>query len=322
MTERFLKLNNEDEKNHPGDWLAIKYPHAFILLYFIARRARRYNGHPDGLIAGDALIGSTDFEPGMSRQNFRTALEKLVELGYVKIVSNGKKLFVDRKSTIKVTITGMLVNLCDVSIWDINSEDGNQHINQRLTNGQPTANHKQEGIRKKKNEKESHPSIPSFENREPKRDDGRTMDDFSSQKEIEIIPGVFISQADLDSCVKLKGSIEKVREAVEYIQSSKKRKHPISDWPNALTRWKIENKAEVTAEGRLVYAETLCKEFPESQHKLPWRCRLYNDKKKDQRGILFEPSSAYKEPFFVALMDGQFQAKCEEFIAGKNMRKK
>lgn len=154
MSERFLKLNTTQEKNHPGDWLAINYPHAFIVLYFIARRARRHNGHPDGLIIGDALIGSSDLEPKITRQNFRTAIEKLVEFGYIKIVSNGKSFFHREKSTIKVTITGMLVNICDTSIWDINPDDGNQPINQRPTNDQPTGNHKQEGIRKNKKEEE------------------------------------------------------------------------------------------------------------------------------------------------------------------------
>lgn len=144
MSERFLQLNTENEINHEGDWLAQRYPQAFILLYFIARRARRYNGHPDGLIIGDALISSTDFVPNMSRQNFRTSIEKLVELKYIKIVSNGKSFFEREKSTIKVTITGMLVSICDTRIWDINPDSCNQQSNQRVTNGQPTGNHKQE----------------------------------------------------------------------------------------------------------------------------------------------------------------------------------
>jgi hypothetical protein len=163
MCEKFIKLNTTEERDHPGDWLAKNHPNAFILIYFIARRARRYNGHPDGLIIGDALIGSADFEPKMSRQNFRTAIEKLVELGYIKIVSNGKKLFVDRKSTIKVTITGMLVNLCDTRIWDINADDGNQRSNQQLTNDQPTANHKlRKNKKEEKKEQEELPQTPSL----------------------------------------------------------------------------------------------------------------------------------------------------------------
>ena len=50
----------------------------------------------------------------------------------------------------------MLVNLIDSSIYDINSEDSNQQVNQRATNEQPTSNHEQERIRKNKNEKEEH----------------------------------------------------------------------------------------------------------------------------------------------------------------------
>src|SRR6185437_10039201 len=93
---------------------------------------------------------------GLSRQQYRTALEKLVELEYIEIIYNGKNFLKREKSTIKVTISGMLVNLKDSSIWDINAEESNQHINQRSTNDQPTSNHKQERIRKKKKEEEEH----------------------------------------------------------------------------------------------------------------------------------------------------------------------
>jgi hypothetical protein len=158
MAERFIKFYPTDE----SDWLVRHYGNAFILLTIIASRARRENGHPDGLIIGDALIGSTDFEPGMTRQNFRTAIEKLVEFGYIKIISNGKRFFDREKSTIKVTITGMLVNLIKLTIYDINPETGNQRSNQRPTNDQPTTNHKQERIRKKKKEKEVLPQTPSL----------------------------------------------------------------------------------------------------------------------------------------------------------------
>lgn len=143
MSDRFIKLYPSEELS----WLIRRHGNSFILLTLIAERARRYNGHPDGLIIGDALIGSTDLEPGLSRQNFRTALDKLVEFGYVEIIANGKKFLKREKSTIKVTIKGMLVNLCKSTIFDINPEDANQQTNQRLTNSQPTANHKQERIR-------------------------------------------------------------------------------------------------------------------------------------------------------------------------------
>lgn len=160
MSQRFIKYFPSDE----ASWLLTHYPNAFIVLTKIACRARRQNGHADGLIIGDAIIGASDMEPGMSRQNFRTALEKLVEFNYIKIISNGKKFFEREKSTIKVTIKSTLVNLCNSTIYDINPDDGNHCTNQQLTNSQPTANHKQERIRRIKKDKEiptPTPSVPA-----------------------------------------------------------------------------------------------------------------------------------------------------------------
>ena len=137
--ENFL-IYNRCEK---AKWLRRKYPNAYLLLSVIAESARRYNGLDDGLIIGDALIGDYE-EAGLSRQQFRTALQKLVNFKIVKIISNGKSFFEREKSTIKITIEGHLVNLLDSTIWDINPEHFNHQINQRSTNDQPTINHKQE----------------------------------------------------------------------------------------------------------------------------------------------------------------------------------
>lgn len=139
MSDNFIKAIRSEKL----DWLQEKYPYAVLLLFYIARHARRYNGHIDGLIIGDSIIGDHK-KMGMSRQNYRTALEKLIELKIVKIIWNGKSFLEREKSTIKVTIKSMLVNLIDSTIFDINPNEGNQHANQQLTNSQPTANHKQE----------------------------------------------------------------------------------------------------------------------------------------------------------------------------------
>lgn len=138
----YVKLLREDQTK----FLLSYHPNAFVILSYIALHARRYNGHPDGLIIGDSLI-SHESVHGLSRQNFRTAIDKLEEMGIIKIVSNGKKFFEREKSTIKITIKSHLVNLCKSTIYDINSDEGNQQNNQQLTNSQPTANHKQERIR-------------------------------------------------------------------------------------------------------------------------------------------------------------------------------
>ncbi len=312
---RFLKFIPSDE----ALWLLVEKPNAFRLLTFIANTARRYNGHPDGLLIGQCHLQHWTFYK-LTEQEYRTAKRILVERQHLKIIETNRTR---KKSTTGTTTASTLVQLCSTTVYDINYEDINDRINDRATTDQRLPNDKQERIRKKKKEKESHPSIPSFESDEPNRDDGGMTDDFSFEKEkIEIVKGVFISQADLDSCMKIKGSLEKVKHAIEFIQGSKKRKHPIGDWPNALSKWKIENKTKNKVQEHVAYAEKLCEEFPEFENGRGWRCYIYNHGQKDQRGILFENSSGYQEAFFVALTDGEFQRKCEDFIRNKNMRKK
>jgi len=181
----FVKLLRSDETA----FLLSRHPNSFIILTYIALHARRYNGHPDGLIIGDALIGYESID-GLSRQNFRTAIKRLAEMRIIEIVSNGKRFFESdktslkrEKSTIKVTINCHLVNLCDRSIFDINSDEGNQRTNQQLTNDQPTGNHKQERIKKiKKDHHHPEPSSP-IANPADDSDDPGLIDDFSFHDE-------------------------------------------------------------------------------------------------------------------------------------------
>jgi hypothetical protein len=155
MSDRFIKFIPSDE----ADFLQENHPNAFLLLCLIAKRARRISGKPDGLIIGDAIIGDHK-KAGLTRQQYRTALDKLEEFAYIEIVHNGKKFLKREKSTIKVTITGTLVNIKDSRIWDINSNDTNHSINQRATNEQPTTNHEQERTIQK--EEEQQPQTPSL----------------------------------------------------------------------------------------------------------------------------------------------------------------
>jgi len=335
MCERFLKFIPSDAAIQ----FAIKYKNAFILLLIIANTARRINGLPDGLSVGQCHLGSHK-NYGMTDKEYRYAKKILVEQGLIKIVvtnrtrKKGKQTQMFENSqnganarATELTTTGTLVELCNSKVWDINFQTenfpkGDRKGDSRATEGRLKGD-KQEGRRMIKNEKESHPSIPSFRKSADRDDlvDGRT-DDFSFEKEkIEVIPGVLLTQNDLDACIKIKGDINKVKHAMEYIQSSKKRKQTITDWPNALMRWKIENKPQARIEDNLDYAEKLCKEFQEYHNGHGWRCYMYVDRKKDERGILFECQSAYQKAFFVGFADGQFKQKCEDFIRQKNMRK-
>src|SRR5258706_6917902 len=80
MSKRFLKLNLDNDE---ALYLAAKYPKAFILITFIAERARRENGHPDGLTIGQCHIGDWE-NMGLTRQEYRTALKHLITKRYLE----------------------------------------------------------------------------------------------------------------------------------------------------------------------------------------------------------------------------------------------
>jgi len=317
MTERFLKFIPSKE----AMFLLKNKGHAFRLLSIIAESARRYEGEPDGLKAGECFIGGHQ-NYDMTEQNYRTAKEILIKRQHIKIVETSRTR---KKSTNGVTTAGTKVKLLSSDVWDINFHMGNERGNECPTNAQRMPNDKQERRRrKKKNEKESHPSIPSD------RDEVDDDDDLSSKEKekgkeekeaTEIVPGVFLTEQELEACVKIKGNVERVIEAINFIQSSKKRKHPISDWPNALSRWKIENKPRFNVENNIGFAEKLCKEYETFKQGRGWRCYMYTDRNKDQRGILFEPESVYQQGIFVSLVDGEFKEKCDKLLINNKMPK-
>lgn len=96
----------------------------FILLTFIARRARRTHDEVSGLAVGECYIG--DYEAyGLTRQKYRTALNNLKSW---KII------------TIKATNKGTIARLVDSRVYDINAITDNHPDNHSPTNKQPTAN--------------------------------------------------------------------------------------------------------------------------------------------------------------------------------------
>lgn len=145
MAERFIKFIPSEE----AMWLLKNKHHAFRLLTIIAESARRYEGAPDGLKVGECFIGGHK-NYGMSEQNYRTAKDILEKRQHIEIVETSRTR---KKSTNGVTTEGTKVKILSSSIWDINSEEGNERINERVTNDQRTGNDKLRKIRKTKNEK-------------------------------------------------------------------------------------------------------------------------------------------------------------------------
>lgn len=327
MSERFLKFIPSEAAIQ----FAIKYKNAFILLMIIANQARRKNGNLDGLTIGQCHLGGHK-NYGMTDKEYRYAKKVLVEQGLIKIVVTSrtrkkakqtKKLFETtngaNERANEPTTEGTLVELCNSEVWDINSESDNHSKGERK--GESRANQgrikgdKQEGLRRIKNdqEKEDHPSIPSG------RDDALT-DDFLSKGKREIIPGVFLSQEELEACIRIKGDEQKVIQAIVFIQKSPKRKKEILDWPNALSQWKIPEDTKARLEDNFAFAKKLCMTFCDFKKANGWKCSMYRNKKKDQTGILFESQSPYQESIFIPFSDGEFEKKCEENISKNSMR--
>jgi|GEM_PF-2154592 len=297
MAERFLKFIPSEE----AMWLLKNKGHAFRLLAIIAESARRNEGNPDGLKIGECFIGGHE-NYDMTEQNYRTAKEILVKRQHIEIVETCRTR---KKSTTGVTTVGTKVKLLSTSVWDINSNDGNDRNNDRLTTDQ-----RQTRKNKKEKEKNHHPN-PSSSNSASDSDPGLMTDDFLLKIEkIEIYPRIFLTRKELDECIRIKGSIESVKEAIAFIQQSEKRTGEITSWPNALAKWKIPIK-KISIEQNLAFAEKLCKTFESDSG---WSFRVYFDRLKDQKGILFENESPYRanESIFIAFADGKFREKCTE----------
>jgi len=306
MAERFLKFIPSEE----AFWLIEHKPNAFRLLTYIANTARRTSGSPDGLGIGQCHLQHWRSYK-LSEQEYRTAKKILVDRKHILILKTNRTR---QKSTPGSTTNSTLVQIISSSIYDINPESYNDRINDRSTTDQRPINDKQERIRMIRMIRKDHPSVPS-------NGDRLTTDDFSFEK-IDVGSGVFMSKEQLDACVKIRGDVERVKQAVAFIMKSPKRKTEITDWPNAIARWKIEDKAKVSIEKNIALAERLCNQFHNFSQGNGWQCRLYTDRQKDQKGILFECSNPHQAAVFISLVDGEFEKKCRETVGEKIAGKK
>lgn len=299
MAERFLKLNLDSDES---DFLAIHHPNAFILLYFVAKRARRILGLADGLSIGECHIG--DYKSyGLTEREYRTAKAILVQRKIIEIIETCRNR---KKSTTGTTTVGTLVKLLDSKVWDINPETTDDRNDDR-----PTTDRRRTRKNKKEKEEDHHPnpsSAGSDSDPELMTDDDPFLAKLEKLEKIEIHPRIFLTPEELEECIRIKGSIESVKEAIDFIQKSPKRSAEILSWPRALSTWKIPIK-KISIEENLSFAEKLCKGFERYRG---WECRIYHDRQKDQKGVLFSNESPYKEPIFIALADGEFRKKCEQ----------
>jgi hypothetical protein len=145
--ERFIKFIPSEE----ALYLQKHHPNAMLLLMYIAIRARRTSGSPEGLEIGEAFIGDYKEAGIKSEMKYRTAKKVLEKQQHIQISETCRKR--NRKVTTKVTTKGTKVKLLKSNIWDINEMKDNDHINDRITTEQRPDNDEQE-CKKVKNEQE------------------------------------------------------------------------------------------------------------------------------------------------------------------------
>lgn len=120
MSDRFIKYIPSEFTS----FLRQYHTPLYLLLSLAAERARFQPGESAlGLLPGDAILGSYE-EAGISRQQYRDAIEKGESLGVweVVFVPKSKKT---KKRTIKGTIKAIVVNIKDTRTWDLNLKQEN-----------------------------------------------------------------------------------------------------------------------------------------------------------------------------------------------------
>jgi len=300
MAKRFLKLNLDSDL---AEDLLLRHPNAFTLLYFIAKRARREPGLADGLNVGECHIGDHK-SYGLTEREYRTAKKVLVDRKMIKIIETCRTR---QKSTTASTTVGTRVKILNSTVWDLNINlNDDRHDDRATTERRRTR-------RNKKEEEKNHLSDSSF----------LTDDPLSSEKGGEreqIAPNVFLSQKELAECIAIKGSRDAVIESIEIIQESPGRTREIKNWPRTLKNWPTDKKKSDLAKSitrekeNIEFANKLCSVYKKFEDGRGWQCAKYYNNLLDENGIIFEPQSAYKEAFFVAVADGKFKEKCERFI--------
>ena len=107
------------------EYMAKKRPSAFLLLFLIAKRAKRTIDHPDkSLEIGEAYIG--DYETyGVTKQIYRTDKAFLKSTGQV---------------TYKTTNKGTIARLIKTDLFNINEEEPTHELTRKLTQHQHSTN--------------------------------------------------------------------------------------------------------------------------------------------------------------------------------------
>ncbi len=131
MSESYVKLLKSQETY----FLRTKYPNAFLLLSFIACLIRQTDDDSLDLKKGEMIITNYRDSGITSRQQYRTALQKLLEFGHISIIETFKG---KNSSTIKATMGGVKIKLLSSTIYDMSNIYINHQSNHLPTIIQPS----------------------------------------------------------------------------------------------------------------------------------------------------------------------------------------
>ncbi len=222
--QRFIKLIDSEET----EFLLENYPNCFLLLSYISLRARRTSNGLDGLEPGDSIIGEIESSKkcGLTTKQYRTALEKLEEFGFVETVFNPKNKSCQKRA-IKKAIKSKVLNLSNSKIYDINKEDmGDQKGDLRANKGRSEGDKQERKERKKEKEVKKNVTLEEID------PSSSSVVPFSSflQEENGIVPSevrvflenhkITLANADLEAWCALYDT-EKVIETIQLMLNQK-----------------------------------------------------------------------------------------------------
>ncbi len=136
------------------------------------------------------------------------------------------------------------------------------------------------------------------------------------QESIEIYPNVFLTQEQIDDCVRVRGSLVRVKMCIHQIESLPGRRKSPPAMVNAIKTWVIDSKLY---DSNVKFAKFLCDEHAYSVD--GWRCKLYDNRKQAIKCIVFYHKGMPKSDLYIDVWEYDFRAKCALELLRKGMQK-
>lgn len=131
MQKCYVNLQICDET----EFLQEHYPNAFMLLCYIASKAREVSGKPDGLEIGEALIGDYKKAGIATRAKYRGALKLLLRRGHIEILETCRTR---KPKTNGLTTVGTKVKITQSNVYDLSFRKARNEKQQKITTDLPT----------------------------------------------------------------------------------------------------------------------------------------------------------------------------------------